>query len=91
MIISLFEIRIYIYNWLIVCDIICRHVFSENHLILVSQLVCSSLGKTIPHSPTIPSLPVVLSVGFVALGNFPVPFGISTSVIFVQFEFWQSC
>lgn len=52
-----YNICIYIpkYNQLIVCDIICRHVFRDNHLVLVSQLVCSSLGKTISHTPIIPS------------------------------------
>lgn len=38
----------------LVCDVTYRHVFWDNHWVLVSQLVCSSLENAISPTPSMP-------------------------------------
>jgi hypothetical protein len=60
------------------------YIFSNDHLVLESQLVCSSLGKAIFLTPRIPQLLVILCIKLKPHGLFPVNFGICIVIDLVQ-------
>lgn len=65
-------------------------LFSRHHLVLDSQLICSSLGKTTSPTPSFPQLPIVLCIGLRPQKLLSMQFGIFVGVLLVKLMIGQS-
>lgn len=57
------------------------YAFRSDHLILVNQLVCSSLGKAISSTFSVPRFCIVVFVGLWPCGHSPIHIGMSIVVL----------
>lgn len=82
-------IQISKYNKLNLYNVTYTYVFRAELLALDKQSMCLPLERAVSPAPAIPRLPKVLCVGLRPPGLFPIQFGMSISVIIVQFTFRQ--
>lgn len=73
-----------------VCRMFAVFMFSGlTHLVLGNPLVCSSPGKTISPTLSVPQLPVILHVGFCGFSPMQVSMIIAVVLVFGQ-SYWQT-
>lgn len=65
--------------------------FRDAYLALDSELVCSFLGRTISPASSFTQLPIVLCLGLMPHGSFPMQIAMLIGILFAQLMFGWSC
>lgn len=78
-------------NLFIACNLLVCVFFWADHLVLDNQLVCSSMGKTISATLSIPYLSIVLCIRLRSHELSPFHVSMSTGFVLVKFMFRQPC